>query len=1321
MSLSEEPESKGGTLSTDRKRVQLDRAGSPVPSCLSMKSDHSMAEPDNFRGECTGDERVQLDRAGSPVPSCLSMKSGHSMAEPDNFRGEFAGDERVQLDRAGSPVPSCLSMKSDHSMAEPDNFRGEFAGDERVLQSLESSSFEEKSSEKLSPPKQSLLHTLVELKKNGKLILFQSHLCQDCPECFKTLSEDPSVLEKFMKMKESFKSHQSHDYPECSEREQEDPEVLYIVEKMLETCGSERSLKITLHILRNMKQKDLTDSLERYEQHNESMKRAQQALKTHLKKKFEYIFEGLAVQGHTTLLYEIYTELYITEGGSGGVNNEHEVRHIETASKRQTTQETPILCNDIFKPLPGQEKRIRTVLTKGIAGIGKTVSVQKFILDWAEGKANQDVDFIFTLPFRDLNLKKERAFSLMQLLQHYFPQLKEIKSVEGDEVKVVFIFDGLDECRVPLHFQGNEICCDITESSSVDVLLTNLIKGNLLPSALLWITSRPAAANRIPCECIHQVTEVRGFSDPQKKEFFRKRIRDQKQACRIISHIQSSRSLYIMCHIPVFCWISATVLETMLGKVESGDLPKTLTEMHTHFLLIQTNVKNLKYRGSDKTNPKMSASDTEIILKLGQLAFVQLEKGNLIFYEEDLRDSGIDVCEASVYSGVCTEIFKEERGLGQEKVYCFVHLSIQEYLAALFVFHSCVNEHRNVLRAEESKPHSGRVQLSELHETAVDQALRSKNGHLDLFLRFLLGLSLDSIHILLGGLLTQTGSRSPVPDPQTQTESRSGSINKTAQYIKEKIKSESSAERTINLFHCLNELNDNSALEEIQNSLRSGKLSDKELEPHQCSALAFVLLISEEILDEFDLKTYNTSVAGRHRLVPVARNCRKAILHSCNLSEKSWETVASALQSSNSPLRDLDLSSNNLGDAGVKLLCAGLMSPNCKLQRLDLSSNNLGDAGVKLLCTGLMSPNCKLQRLDLSYNNLGDAGVELLCAGLMSPNCKLQRLGLGWCNLTEGCCDVLASVLRSPHSELSDLELRDNELQDSGVTALSAGLEDPHCKLQTLGLSGCRVTQRGCDSLTSALCSNPSHLRELDLRYNHPGDSGVRALSAAKLDTLTLLVEHGGKDRIKPGPRKYGCRLTLDPNTAHKELSLSEGNRKVTHTPGREEPYPDHPERFESDRQVLSRECLCERCYWEAEFSVSEGGGVDIAVTYKGIRRKGGTEDCVFGWNKNSWSLECDEHSYSAWHNNNRTDLPASPSPYHRAGVCDDGAGAGMCVYRVGVCVDRPAGTLSFYSVSDSDTLTLLHTLHTHFTQHTPLCAGFYVWEGCSVSLCQLE
>ncbi|XP_064175024.1 NACHT, LRR and PYD domains-containing protein 12-like isoform X4 [Anguilla rostrata] len=1083
------------------------------------------------------------------------MSSSEETETDDGTHGPAR--KRVQVERAGSPVPSCLSMKSDHSMHLPDNFRGEFTGDQRIPCALYSCRLDKESSEKLSHLKQSLLRTLMKLKKTEKLKLFQSHLSQGCPECFNSLPEDPSVLDTFMKMKELFKSRQIADYPECTERGQEDPEALYIVEKMLETCGIEGSLKITLHILRNMKKKDVTDPLERDEQHNEFKERAQQALKTHLKKRFECIFEGLAKQGHQTLLNEIYTELYITEGGSRGVNDEHEIRQIEMASKRQTTHETAIICNDIFKPSPRQEKPIRTVLTKGIAGIGKTVSVQKFILDWADGKANQDIDFIFTLPFRDLNLKKEREFSLMELLQQYFPQLKEIKSFEDDEVKVVFIFDGLDECRLPLDFQSNEICCDITESSSLDVLLTNLIKGNLLPSALLWITSRPAAANQIPPECVHQVTEVRGFNDPQKEEYFRKRIGDRNKASKIISHIKSSRSLYIMCHIPVFCWISATVLETMLDKV-SGDLPKTLTEMYTHFLLIQTNVKNEKYHGTNETTPKKkSASNTKIILKLGRLALLQLERGNLIFYEEDLREMSIDVSEASVYSGVCTEIFKEECGLGEEKVYCFVHLSIQEYLAALFVFHSCVHKNRNVLRAtKQSKPRRRRVkvQLSELHRTAVDLALESKNGHLDLFLRFLLGLSLDSIQTLLGGILTKTRSSSQ-------------SIKGTVQYIRTKIEDESSAERTINLFHCLNELNDSSLVEEIKNFQRSGKLSNEKLEPHQCSALAFMLLMSE-ILDEFDLTTYDTSAAGYQRLVPVVRHCRKAILNYCDLTEKSCEIVASALQSSNSPLRDLDLSNNNLGDSGVKLLCAGLMSPNCKLQTLglnycdlteksceivasalqssnsplrdlDLSNNNLGDSGVKLLCAGLMSPNCKLQTLgligcdlreksyeivasalqssnsplrdlDLSNNNLGDSGVKLLCAALMSPNCKLQRLGLNRCDLTGKSCEIVASALQSSNSPLRDLDLSYNNLGDSGVKLLCAGLMSPNCKLQTLGLNRCDLTEKSCEIVASALQSSNSPLRDLDLSYNNLGDSGVKLLCAGlmspdcKLQTLGL-------------------------------------------------------------------------------------------------------------------------------------------------------------------------------------------------------------------------
>ncbi|XP_073719527.1 protein NLRC3-like [Misgurnus anguillicaudatus] len=578
--------------------------------------------------------------------------------------------------------------------------------------------------------------------------------------------------------------------------------------------------------------------------------------RSNLRKKFECLYEVTSNKRNPTLLNEIYTELYITESESGEISNEHEVRQIETQSRRTTTEETPIKCNDIFKPLPEQDKHIRSVLTKGVAGIGKTVSVQKFILDWAEEKENQDVHLIFPLPFREINLMKNKTLSLLDLLHLFFPETKEME-IFSDKYKVLFIFDGLDECRLSLDFHSSVRLCDVSESTSVDVMLTNLIKGNLFPSALIWITSRPAAADLIPSECVDRVTEVRGFTDPQKEEYFRKRISDESLSDQIISHLKSSRSLYIMCHIPVFCWISVTVLERMLSEAERREIPKTLTQMYTHFLIIQTNIKHQK---------DYEKKDEDMIFKLGKLAFEQLVKGNLIFYDEDLRECDIDVAEASVYSGLCTQIFREEFGLYQGKVYCFVHLSIQEHLAALYAHISFTNNYRNVFKPDQFSITLKQPSLFELHHRAVDESLQSKNGHLDLFLRFLLGLSLESNQILLQDLLTQMRRCSYMKE-------------ETVEYIKQKMNENLSTEKSINLIHCLNELGDDSLLQEIQRYVTFSSVGQTKLSSSQWAALVFVLLMSEQHLDELNLNKFigdkNTADEVLVRLQLVIKETKK--------------------------------------------------------------------------------------------------------------------------------------------------------------------------------------------------------------------------------------------------------------------------------------------------------------------------------------------------------------------------------------------------------------------------------------------------------------
>ncbi|XP_041959125.1 NACHT, LRR and PYD domains-containing protein 12-like isoform X1 [Alosa sapidissima] len=1042
------------------------------------------------------------------------------------------------------------------------------------------------------------------------------------------------------------------------------------VDLMVEVYGTDAG-SITLTILRKMNNHQLTEDLERDleryydEAHAATRKKSSliQKLQEHLKNRFPVVHQ----ESGDFRLQDTYIDVRIEESHMRedfGTGPSSEAKQIDLEKMFAATSAT-------------------RVLTLGTAGVGKTVAVQKFVMDWAERKTNQDIDFVFLLPFRELNLRRKKCYSLFDLILGFYPELEDLRNLpEFSESKMLFVFDSLNESQLQLDFDG--CICDPYEKSSVDILISSLIKGTLQPSALIWVTTRPAAASLIPCEYFNMKTEVRGFNDPQKIEFLQKSIRNPEKANRVIEFVNNKRSLHVMCQIPLFCHIVANVLEEILEDQNKEEPPKTLTEMYASFSVLQ--IKNLHWSALEKG---------QLLIKLGKLAFRHLEKGTLMFFEKDLIACDLDVKSGAFDARVFTEILKMESGITGENTFSFVHLSVQEFLAALYVLHESGHGENPLLKTVSEKiSWLSTPSRFHLYEFAVEKALQSKIGQLDLFLCFLLGLA----------PMLEPEIQPPLDVVLPQLATREVSTEKTVQYIKEKIKEDVSLEQLIKLFHCLNELGDSSLAEEIIGHINSEE--EKNLTPAQCSALAYLLLISAEDLEEFDLKKYLRSEAGLHRMLSVVKVSRRVWLNRCCLSKASCELLASVLQGIASNIRELDMSDNDLQDEGVELLCVGLRDPQCKLETLRLNRCHLSHESCELLDSVLRVSTSHLRELDMSDNDLQDDGVELLCVGLREPQCKLETLRLNRCHLSKASCEMMASVLQRTPSHFKELDLSENDLGDEGIDLLCLGLWESHCKLETLRLSLCVITHKGCSLLASALKSNPSYLKHLDLSCNHPGESGVRELTErlndpnCKLETFKY--DHGGEFRSKPGIRKYACELTLDPSTATRNIFLALNKKSFKH----------HDKLDSYCCQVLCQEGLSGRCYWEAKWT---GHMASIGMTYKNIQRKGNGSNCSLGDDDKSWTVNfCGEivdtitgvgtsHDgfiHFARHNNKETEI-LNPPP---------------CSKRVGVFLDWPAGALSFYSVS-SDTLTHLHTFHSTFTE--PLYPGFRCHKS-TVDLCQI-
>lgn len=498
-----------------------------------------------------------------------------------------------------------------------------------------------------------------------------------------------------------------------------------------------------------------------------------------MKKKYECIHEGLADR---SLFRDVYTDLYITDGGNAAVNSEHEFRQIKDLKEDGSAKKNILSSKDIFDPEAIKTRHLRTVITKGSPGIGKSTLVQKFILDWADGTSHEDINFLLPLTFKELNdisetLKQEKTSSvprtegftemvddlnqmevdtdqrdeginqseecrigLMDLICRLYPEMKEVDNLDVEDCQVLFILDGLDSWNIPIDFRSTAYWCDHNEPAPIKVLITNLIRGNLLFSAYVWVTTRPITVNQIPTECIHQLLEVRGFTHEQREEYFMKTVTQKEMAEKVLNHIKSFKTLYLMCHMPLFC----RVIRTMLEK----ELPITLTHTYTHFLLHQTRLC------------RQQILNSEYLMKLGKMAFELLEKNVFKIEKRHWQEHGLDSQDAVVVAGLCTQFYREKFMMYQEKVDCFIHPTMQEYLAALYIFLSFKNLKKNILESSKRGIFSNfkEASLVEMHKSAVDKTIEEQNGSHVLFLIFLLGLSTEVNQNLLSDVLSNPAS-----------------------------------------------------------------------------------------------------------------------------------------------------------------------------------------------------------------------------------------------------------------------------------------------------------------------------------------------------------------------------------------------------------------------------------------------------------------------------------------------------------------------------------------------------------------------------------
>ena len=885
-------------------------------------------------------------------------------------------------------------------------------------------------------------------------------------------------------------------------------------------------------------------------------------------------------------LDEIFTNLIIYKGrveyDFSGDRMKQLKEYIKASENLRPTQPGDIF--DVEEPV---------MLVVGRPGIGKTMFSTKILRDWASDtlfnktqKSQMDFEFAFLIKLRMFNSTKTEL-KLRELLDHseysnYSIALSEEAwdYIGHNPKRVLVIFDGFDEYSGRTEVDKDDVQYRNNEEDKMPVhfLLKKIVSGKILTGATVLLTTRPNAESCFTSLDFDRIVEILGFSTEQVNDYVQKFTKEADKAETIKQHISNNLNLLAFCYIPVNCFVICSCLLELLVNTSSTSLhhlPTRLTEIYSiairmfYFSYDDDQYRHNKTMGQQfvlKPFRKLPYFVQKVFKRLGKIAFDGIRDGRLIFEAhevDDLESNGL----FHRLPDFRDHPFAEER-----KQYCFIHLTVQEFLAAKYLVDTSSFEKLRKFVSDHIQEGAWKVVMQFLAGLLAEKEGQSA----DIFSN-LLPNSLDTVAgaetfwpVFTDRSLVVTLFNCMYENKASGREVQK-KLEQTGCHALNFSSSGLAPLDCLALVHALKHVEGILYFDLSFNNLQSlacieiaKLLSGNEHNQGFCE-LEFLSLIGAQITDEGvkhlttalthpNCKVNTLTLAANQITNEGVKHLSTALTQSnCQLNsldlarnkitDEEVKHFSTALTYSNCKLKSLDLAGNEITDEGVKHFSTALRHTNCKLNSLVLENNIITDEGVKHLSTALTHTNCKLNSLDLGRNIITDKGVKHLSTALIHTNCKLNTLYLNNNNITDEAVKHLSTALTHTNCKLNSLHLSRNKITDQGVKHLSTALTHTNCKLNSLNLLGNKITDEAVKHLCTALTHTNCKLNSLNLGYNKITDEAVKHLSTAlthtncKLNSLNLLG-----NKITDEAVKHLCTALTHTNCKLNSLNLWNNN-----------------------------------------------------------------------------------------------------------------------------------------------------------------------------------